>query len=269
MSENQSGGNGVKSARRALAILELLSRADRPLTFAEIGAALGYPRSSLFSLLKTLQDRQWLELDGDRHAYRLGVRTLEAGTAYLRSIDLVRLARPHMESVRDVLDETVQLAVLDGRYNVYLAKVDGAQRLRLASAVGRRLEAHATALGKMLLAGLADDEFDRLLAGVALERFTPRTITDLPALKRDVAAARRRGYAIDNEEHTRGVRCVAVPIHDYTGRTVAAISVSFPTVRFSEAKGNQARALLLEAGANISRDLGYRTGPGADRQEVD
>lgn len=264
MTDDRNGRDGVKSAQRALSILELLSRSERPLTFAEIGTALGYPRSSLFGLLKTLHDRHWLELAGDQHAYRLGVRTLEAGNAYLRSIDLVQLARPRMEHVCHMLDETVQLAVLEGRYNVYLGKVDGTQHLRLASAVGRRLEAHATALGKMLLAGLTNDELDRLLTGVELERFTPQTITSLPALKNEITRTRDHGYAVDNEEHTRGVRCVAVPIRNHAGRTVAAISVSFPTVRFTEEKDHQARQLLLDASLNISRELGYRLAPAAD-----
>ncbi len=250
--------DGVKSAQRALSVLELLVSSETPLTFGEIGARLDYPRSSLFGLLNTLLDRHWIELDEQTRKYRLGVRTFEAGNAYLRSIDLVEIARPRMERIRDVLDEIVQFSILDGRFNVYLCKVEGGQNLRLASEVGRRLQAHATALGKMLLAGLSDVQFDRLDWPIELQRFTPNTIATPAALKMELALARERGYTIDNEEHTIGVRCFAKPILNHSGQTIAALSVSFPTVRFTEDRGQQALALLQEAVSAISRDLGYR-----------
>lgn len=252
-------GDGVKSAQRTLSVLELLARSEVPLTFSEIGEHLDYPRSSLFGLLNTLLDRHWLERDAQTRRYRLGVRTFEAGNAYLRSIDLVQIARPRMERIRDELDETVQISVRDGRYNVYLGKVEGGQNLRLASEVGRRLEAHTTALGKVLLAGLGDDELARLALPEPLERFTARTITTGAALRTELRQIRERGYATDNEEHTMGVRCVAVPICNHTGNTIAALSVSIPTVRFTAERGQRALALLLEAVASISGELGYRS----------
>jgi DNA-binding IclR family transcriptional regulator len=265
-SEPKSGGEGVKSAQRALMVLELLTRSETPLSFAEIGAELEYPRSSLFGLLKTLQDRHWVALDEQTRRYSLGIRTMEAGNAYLRSIDLVQLAQPHMVQVRDGIEETVQLSVLDGRFNVYLGKVEGKQSLRLASEIGRRLEAHTTALGKMMLAGLSDDELNRLFAGIDLEGYTPHTITDFDQLKLELVRSRQRGYATDDEEHTRGVRCVALPIRNHRGQTVAGLSVSFPTVRYTDDQANIARDLLSEAVLAISKDLGYR--PGQHQREA-
>ena len=261
----KQGGEGVKSAQPALMVLELLTRSEKPLSFAEIGAELAYPRSSLFGLLRTLQDRNWIELDEQSRRYRLGIRTMEAGNAYLRSIDLVQLAHPQMVRVRDAIEETVQLSVLDGRFNIYLGKVEGKQALRLASEVGRRLEAHTTALGKAMLAGLSDEEFYRLFDGVALEGFTATTVVDLDQLRAELAVIRRRGYATDNEEHTLGVRCVALPVRNHTGQTVAALSVSFPSVRYSDERADLARALLDEAVAAVSHGLGYR--PGRQGQE--
>ena len=250
--------DGVKSAQRALTVLELLVSSETPLTFGEIGARLDYPRSSLFGLLNTLLDRHWIELDEQTRKYRLGVRTFEAGNAYLRSIDLVEIARPRMERIRDELDEIVQFSVLDGRHNVYLCKVEGGQNLRLASEVGRRLQAHATALGKMLLAGLTEEQFDALDWPETLQQFTPNTITSLTMLKAELEEARGRGYTVDAEEHTIGVRCFAMPILNHSGQTIAALSVSFPTVRFTGERGRQALALLQEAVSAISRDLGHR-----------
>ncbi|MBA2469349.1 MAG: IclR family transcriptional regulator [Chloroflexia bacterium] len=259
LDDDEASPGSVKSAHRTLSILELLTRADSPLTFGEISSALGYPRSSLFGLLNTLQARRWIELDESARTYRLGVRTFEAGNAYGRSLSLLPIAMPHMRRVCHALDETVQIAVLDGRYNVYLGKVEGKSHLRLASEVGRRLEAHATALGKMLLAGLTDEEFARLFDGVELEVFTPNTCATLTALKDELDKTRTRGYAEDNEEYTTGVRCFAVPVPNHMGRTIAALSVSFPTVRFTDAKGEEARALLWKAADGTSATLGYRS----------
>ena len=248
---------GVKSAERALEILELVAAAERPLTTSEIGRALGYPRSSLHGLLQTMTKRHWLELVDSERAYALGIRTWEVGHSYLRAIDLADRAQPFMERLRDQLDETIQLAMLDGRYNVYIGKVTGTQRLILASEVGRRLESHATGIGKVLLAGLGDDELDRLFEGVALERFTEHTVRDYEALKVELAAIRNRGYGTDEEEYTAGVRCVAAPVRDASGSVVAAMSVSVPTIRDSILRKDGVR-LLLDATDGLSRALGHR-----------
>jgi len=250
---------GVKSARRALAILELLSERAAALTFTEIGRALDYPRSSLHGLLRTLEESQWIEQDEHTRSYTLGIRAWEAGSAYGRAVGLADRARRFMEEVRDALDETVQLAVLDdGRHNVYIAKVDGAQLLVLESRVGRRLEAHATGVGKVLLAGLPPEQLRARLGPGPLERFTASTIADPEALADELARVRARGYALDNEEYTVGVRCVAVPVHDHTTTVVAGMSVSVPSIRFGDERREQALALLLRASAGLSAALGYR-----------
>jgi DNA-binding IclR family transcriptional regulator len=248
----------VKSAERALSILELLTREERPMAFAELVEALGYPRSSLHGLLRTMTERGWLELDPVTRRYGLGIRTWEAGSVYLRAVQLAERGRPYLEKVRADLDETVQLSVLDGLDNVYIAKVDGSQRLILASEVGRRLKAYATGLGKVLLAGLPRDQVAALLEGVTIERHTANTITDRDALLAELDEVRERGYAIDREEYTIGVRCVAVPVHDYTGGVVAAMSVSVPTVRFDPNRQARALELLRAAAQDFSGALGHR-----------
>lgn len=259
----RSGGGDphtpVKSAERALAILELLTRHERPMTFTEIGQALQYPRSSLHGLLRTLVERGWAEFDPDQRAYSLGIRTLEAGNVYTRALGLVERALPLMERIRDTIDETVQLAVLDGLQNVYVAKVDGRQTLTLASEVGRRLPAHATGVGKVLLAGLSQEELEKRLAGVTLEAVTSRTITDKNLLREHLKHVRQRGFAVDNEEYTVGIRCVAVPIFDFSRHVVAAMSVSVPAIRFTPGHRQRAHMLLAEAARHLSAALGYRS----------
>ncbi|GIL28702.1 IclR family transcriptional regulator [Actinocatenispora comari] len=247
----------VKSARRALAILEVLTEHEQPMGFTELADRLGYPKSSLHGLLRTLVDSGWAGFDEQTRRYALGIRTLSAGNAYGRSLALGDRALPYMRKIRDELNETVQLAVLDGVHNVYVAKVDGRQALALASAVGRRLPAHTTALGKVLLAGLPDAELARRYAGVSMTAFTEHTITSLPALTEQLRQVRRRGHGTDTEEYTVGVRCLAVPVRDTTGHVVAGMSVSVPTIRFRRELRTRALELLREAGSALSAELGF------------
>jgi DNA-binding IclR family transcriptional regulator len=249
----------VKSARRTLDILELLTAVESTLTFAEIGRALGLPVSSLSGLLHTLVDAGWLEFDRGSRAYGLGLRALEAGNSYARSRTLIDRATPVMTRIRDEIEETVQMAVRDGRHVVYIAKVDGQQALTLASEVGRRLPAHATGLGKVLLAGLPSNAVLALYRGVQLERLTDQTITDVGALIKVLADVRRKGWGHDDGEYTGGVRCVAAPIFDQTGTTAAALSVAAPQFRFNPKKRKQALSLLIEGAGQVSASNGYVT----------
>jgi DNA-binding IclR family transcriptional regulator len=248
----------VKSAKRTLDILALMASREARMTFTEISVALDLPRSSLHGLLSTLTESGWVTYDTPTRSFGLGIRTLEAGNAYLRTESLPSRARPFLERIRDALDETVQLSVLDGRYNIYVDKVDGQQALVLASAVGRRLPAHATGVGKVLLAGLDQAVLDRLLGPVPLERFTDNTLTDKAALYRRLQTIRADGYGTDEEEYTIGVRCVAVPIRDQRGEVIAAMSVSVPVIRFDEESSSRALALLFEASSGLSAALGYQ-----------
>lgn len=253
------GAESVKSGLRVLLILELLAEHPAGLSFAEICQALELPRSSAHGLLHTMRSRGFLEFDDDTRRYQLGIRAWQAGQAYLRGINLVTACRPHLQAARDALQETVQLAVLDGIHNVYLAKEDADQRLVLQSRVGARLPAYATGLGKVLLSGLGDEEVERRFADVAFERFTAATIADLPGLLEELARIRSCGYGTDDGEYTHGVECVAVPVRGHRGDVVAAMSVSVPAVRGGRTLRRQALEVLAEQAAALSRVLGYAT----------
>jgi DNA-binding IclR family transcriptional regulator len=247
----------VKSASRALSILELLTTLEGPATFTEISERLDLPRSSLSGLLSTMTDASWLRLDPQTRAYRLGIRVMEAGNAYLRAVDLPTRAIPIMKTICDQMDETVQLAVLDGRFNVYIAKLEGNQALRLASEVGRRLPAHATGLGKVMLAYLPESDLRARFHDVELEVYTKNTLATFAALQKELARIRSLGFGVDNEEYSVGVRCVAAPVRDHTGVVVTAMSVSVPLIRFDRERRARARELVVAAAAQLSAELGY------------
>lgn len=250
------GDTAVKSADRVLTVLDLLA-ARGPSTFSAIVAALGLPNSSAHNLLQTMVRRDYLEFDPEARTYGLGLRLWQVAQAYGGNRDLVTIARPLMQQVVDVTEETVQLARLDGIENVYLAIAESPHPMKLVSAVGERLMAHATGLGKVLLASLPDEEVRALLRGVQLPAFTPYTITDHDALVAALAEIRARGYATDDEEYVIGCRCVAMPVRDASGEVVAAMSVSIPTPRHTPAIAERARLTLAAAVDELQRRLGH------------
>lgn len=241
---------------RALDILDALATRPAGLGFADLGRVLAVPKSSLHELLAVLVERRYLEFDAMTRTYTLGIRAWETGQGYLRHHELVDVARPIMEQIVQRINETVQLAVLDGIENVYLAKVDCTHPLRLQSEVGRRLYAHGTGLGKVLLAALSEDECRARLRGRRLPGFTPRTITTVPQILEELARVRAQGFALDNEEYTPGLRCIAVPLRSPHGTAGAAMSVSIPVLRAHQSQMVQALAILAESALEIARRLG-------------
>ena len=245
----------VKSADRVLLLLEHLALVGEA-SFASIVRDLDLPSSSTYQLLQTALRRGFIEHDESKRQFRLGFRVWEIAQGYVRPADLVTLAQPLMDKLVEVTTETVQLACLDGLDNVYLAISESPHPMKLVSSVGARLPAHTTGVGKALLAGLSDEALDSLLDGAVLASFTVRTITDHEVLRRELKRCRSRGYAEDNEEYVIGCRCTAIPIHDTTGRTVAAMSVSMPTPRYSKTIMRQAREALAATVASVEQRIG-------------
>jgi DNA-binding IclR family transcriptional regulator len=245
----------AKSAIRALDLLEAVGAAGSGLTFMELVKQCRMPKSSLFQLLTMLTGRGYLSMDPASRRYRLGIRAWELGQSYAQHRELVAEALPLMNQVVAFLNETVQLSVLDGLENVYLAKVDCSHALRLQSAVGGRLPAHATGLGKVLLAHLPAEALTRRLQGRTLRRITTNTVAEIPALLGVLASARTRGFTVDNEEYTAGLRCVAVPVYDRHG-AAAAISTSIPSVRATPGQLAAGLRMLARASLDVSRRLG-------------
>lgn len=247
----------VKSVVKVLDILEHLAAARGPLSVSEIGRATGIHVSTAHRLLQTLAHRGYVEQDGGTRAYRLGPRVFELGSSYLSALDLISVARPHLEALRDKLDETIHLAIYNRGEVVELGKASGNQAITVSVRLGQRYPAYCTALGKVLLAFLPPHELARFFQEVRLERRTPNTVTKKSELLRELEEVRRRGYALDDEEMGANLCCVGVPIRDSIGRVVAALSVAMPKMRFKTAMIPGWARLLGERGGQISRQLGF------------
>ncbi|GAA3512071.1 IclR family transcriptional regulator [Actinocatenispora rupis] len=245
--------NGVKSARRTIALLEAFAADDAWLSLADLRERTGFPRSSLHGLLRTLADTGWVTTDASGTRFRLGVRALICGTAYLDRDPAVRYATEALEHVRDATGYTAHYARRDGTQVVYLETRASRQAAVLVSRVGRTLPAHATALGKALLAELTDDEVTALLPTVLTAR-TPRTVTDPAALRAELAATRERGYAVEREEGTPGIACAAAAVA-YRIPATDAMSCSLPADAVDDDETHRVGVLLRDAAADLAARL--------------
>ncbi|MCU1439192.1 MAG: transcriptional regulator, IclR family [Rhodoglobus sp.] len=229
----ESGVRPVKSAAYAVEVLEFLSsRQNKPARLREISEALRIPKSSLYALLRTLAHRGWVRRDETGTLYGVGIRALMAGMSYLDSDPYLRLVQPWLDELKEQLDETVHFGRLDGNDIIYLATRESSQYLRVINRVGRRLPASATSLGKALLA--ERDEVGRLEhMSTPLPRLTSKTITDPEVLRKDLDDTVERGYAVDIEENTTGLKCFGFALH-YANPPIDAISCSVPIARLTE-----------------------------------
>lgn len=242
---------------RTLAVLEALSEVGEGKTLSELRDEIGCSKSSLFPILKTIEDAGFIRSDAKAARYVLSPKIYELVRRHSSQQSLTRLfddySRPIVESVM----ETMQMAVLDGKSIVYVAKQESNHPVRLVSDVGRRLPSHATALGKCLLSGLSNEEVSDRFEHTVFEVFTNKTVSTLAALLTEIERARTQGYAEDWQEVSEGLCCVAAPIIDGEGEIVAAISFSVPQHRATPDHWRRLRGSILQCASGISARLGY------------
>ncbi|MEI7027416.1 IclR family transcriptional regulator [Paenibacillus sp. y28] len=243
----------VPALERADSILRLIRAEPSALKLMDLSKRLDINKSSMFSLLHTLEALQWVtRLPGDTYAIGPGIG--QFGSAYLQQFDLSRAFQQEAAASRTRIGETVQLACLDGRDILYLAKMEAPSPVRLASDPGMRLPAYATAMGKALLAELEDAEVLRLYPESGLAQLTPRTVPDAAALLAELARIRKEGLAYDDQEAVIGFCCVGAAVYDASGRAAAAVSFSMPAHQW---------AVKQEQATEELRGLARRLSPGS------
>jgi DNA-binding IclR family transcriptional regulator len=251
--------DSVQSLERAFDLLEALAEGGE-LGVTELAERTGLVPSTAHRLLATLTKRDYVTQNAISGRYMLGYKVVEVASGLEHRLSRLRAAaRPHLERVQQATGETANLVILDGDHVVYVDQVEGTRRVRMFTVVGTAALAHTTGSGKAILAYGPPEVVTTLYAGrEPLERLTPRTLVTLDELRADFKRIRRRGYAIDHEEHEEGVGCVAAPLFDHTGGPCAAISVSGPSARIVDADMAELGALLVEHSGEISEALGYR-----------
>jgi DNA-binding IclR family transcriptional regulator len=245
MDAPETTGPGVKSAMRTVALLDFFARQGGMYSLTEIQQELGYPKSSLYALLRTLVQLGWVETDPTGTLYRIGMHALLVGASYIDGDPVVGMAHETLDWLAEVTGETVHFGRLDDFDVVDLSSRPSRHNLRPVVRVGRRLPAHSTALGKALLADRTDPRLPD-----QLEPQTERTITDREELLTDLRRVRERGYSTDREENSPGVCCFGVALR-LQRPARDAISVSIPVTRLDDVREREIPALLMQARERI------------------
>ncbi|GAE92235.1 transcriptional regulator [Gracilibacillus boraciitolerans JCM 21714] len=248
----------VQSVERTLSILELLGHYPNGLSITAVAKELNLAKSTAHRLLSTLMARGYVQQDSHSGYYCLGTQCLVLASNLLNNLDIRSVAKDALHSLSSSTEEVVHLCIEDKNEVVYIDKVESNQTLRMYSQIGRRAYMHCTGVGKVLLSDFNVDQLDQLIKEKGLPIFTENTITDRKRLLDELALIKERGYAIDEEEHEKGIRCIAAPIRDYEGSIIAAISIAGPIERVTRArvKGALAKEIIKQS-CNISNKLGY------------
>lgn len=248
----------IQSVERALQILGLFDEQATELKITEISKQMGLSKSTLHSLLKTLQLHGYIDQNPENGKYRLGMKLVERGHFVVGTMDIRQKAKSWLTTLSQETGQTTHLGILDGNEGVYIEKIEGKQAAIAYSRIGRRLPVHATAIGKVLLAWLTEEERAAVLEGYVYKGFTPSTLTDRASLLAALKETHNNGYAMDNEENEPGVRCIAVPVWNHESRVIAALSLSTLTSRVNDDELATYRQMLMDAGLGLSKTLGYR-----------
>lgn len=254
---HSSGRYRIQVLDRAVQILNCFSFEKRELSVSEIAGRTKLHKATVHRILWALEHNRLIRQSPETGRCFLGMKLFELGQQAIARLDLREIARPHIEKLSQQTRETVHLAVLDDNQVLYLEKVEGPHALRMPSRVGRHIPTYCTSLGKAMLACLDDDEVRRILQNENFETHTPSTVKNISALLSDLEKIRRRGYAVDNEEIERGLRCTGAALKDYTGQMVGAISIAAPSARLTDKILPSLGRRVLESADAISRELGY------------
>jgi IclR family pca regulon transcriptional regulator len=223
----RNGYQGIQSVARALSILELFSDKRPSLTVSEVAELTGLNRATCYRFCQTLRHLGYLEELSDRR-FRPGLKAVSLAYSALSSRELPELAMPYLQRLREDINETVNMALLDDTEVVYVARVLSDHLISLRLYVGSRLPAYASSLGRAMLAFLPEDERDAILDRSELVPLTANTISDRKRLVSELKKIRKQGYAVNNQEIAPGLRGIAAPVLTDSGRPIAAINVSIP-----------------------------------------
>ena len=253
----------MRTVERTLAILEaFLDQGEEELGITTLVNLTGLNVSTIHRIASVLVKKGYLSQPHRRAKYSLGPKFLQFGGVVTSRMKIMDLAVPFLVQLNRTVNESVNLAIMDSGEAVYAHCIEpvgpGYHLLRIFTQVGARVPLHCTGVGKVFLAHMSPGECERYLNRGDFPKRTERTITDRARLENELSIVRRRGFGIDNEEMELGVRCIAVPLKDFKGDVVAAISISGPSTRITHGKIRQLEPLLKDCASDISKAAGYR-----------
>jgi len=246
--------SSLTSVGHAIRIL-LMLRDRQAVRVSEVAESLGVARSTAHRLLATLGAWGFVVQTRRRGTYRPGPQLVEVGLAALRGVDVRRVAHPHLEALSAELRETVSLIVVQGDRSWFLDSVESMEPLRVTSRTGRSLPAHCTSGGKVLLAELSPESLRRIYPDERLPTVTAHSVGCRSELEAELETVRRQGYATNFEGGEIGLSGVGVLIRDPEGRPLAAVAVSAPSSRLTDAHAGRFARAARETAGRIEREL--------------
>lgn len=248
----------INSLIRAVEILELFHGHDAELGISDMARALDLYKSTVHRIVSTLEYKGLLEQNPDTGKYRLGLNLYRLGIKARADNELIAVSLPHLKELTAQTGETSNLVVMDGTMAVYVAQEESDRMVRMFTRIGARVYPHCSGAGKVLMSELTPEQLDALISANGLNRYTGNTIDNKEALEKELDTVRRQGYALDNQEREEGVKCIAAPIRDKSGRIIAALSISGPRDRFEEERLGALIEIVRTKTQQISSILGFK-----------
>lgn len=242
-----------RTTSRVIEILTLVANSSNGLSLTDLAEKMNAPKSSIYPILKTLSNYNFLNYDQINFTYSIGYKAFEIGNAYLNNFDIMEEIKNSMTNIVNVCSETCHYAILIEGDVLYLQKIDSPEPIRMFSNIGKRMPAYGTGLGKALL---MDHDLEQLrkLYPNGLKKLTKNTASTVEELHEQLKFARVEGFAYEVEESNEYIRCIAVPIRK-NGKIVSALSVAIPTFRYTDEKGELIKHLLKNEKLKIEKLL--------------
>ncbi|HQK07184.1 MAG TPA: IclR family transcriptional regulator [Spirochaetota bacterium] len=245
----------IQSLERGLRILEILGKSDKPLSLGEITQFFDIDKSSIFRLLSTLTQNNFVYQDAETKKYMLGFKIMELSGAFGEQTKIETFLRPVLKAVCDKTRQNTHLAILHGQEVVFIAVEQPRNGISMHISVGTREPVHATALGKVLIAFAQKNEQELLLQGISFTHYTPHTIVDGNEYRNHLISIVQNRYAVDDEEYRLGVVCIAAPVFNHRGEVEYSIGISGPKDQITPHIADYI-TVVQDAGAECSRLLG-------------
>ncbi|MFA1820811.1 IclR family transcriptional regulator [Virgibacillus oceani] len=248
----------IQSVERSLIILEKLSISPKGMGITELANQLHVAKSTTHRLLTTLMNRGFVVQDEETKNYTLGMKIIELSSLMLEDMNIRSIAKNDLEELGKQINEVVHLCIQENGEVVYIDKFESDQTIRMHSRIGKRGMMHSTGVGKVILSGMTDEQVRTIITEKGMPAKTHRTITDEEILFKRLHDIRKLGYEIDDIENEEGIRCVAAPIYDFSGKVIAAFSISGPENRMQlERITSELVELVLDTSKKISMKMGY------------
>lgn len=247
-----------QSVGKVMQVVEYMAAIRTPVKLQEISKGIGFPASTILRLLTSLTEMGYVYQDKETLKYSLTLKFCKIGDSVKSTLNVADIVHPYLLDISNKSGEVVYFAIEQDMMLVYLDVIGGINMKNTnLKRIGRVAPLYATGIGKLLLLNYDDSRLLKLINTKGLEKYTDNTIDSYEGLKEELSRIRARGYAIDNQECELGIRCVSVPIRDYSGQVIGGISISGSVDRIREERTEELLEILFPAGQEISKTLGY------------